>query len=352
MLSRLLLASALGAGACRLRAGPNYVAQPVSAAAAGAVRLGRRRPRRLAGASRRAIGGGSTTTRCSTGWSPMRLPPNTDIRVAVAQLAKARASLREDAVGPRCRRSNVGADQRQYGRSPGVQRLPASPADATSRSMPASTFPMKSICSAASAAASRRRAAMSARRMADADAVRVAVVCRRLPRAYADAASSAERIAVAQHIVDLLDESLALTASGGARSGSQTASTPPASPPCGTSAQPRFRRSRPSAQAALFRLATLTGRAPRDLPAELRPSATRRSTPRPADPGRRRRRAARAAPRRPRRRTAAGRRDRADRRRDGRSLSAHHARRIGRVKRRRHSATCSAAAAYAGWSGR
>ena len=87
-------------------------------------------------------------------------------------------------------------------------------------------------------------------------------------------------------------------------------------------------------QGALFRLATLTGRTPRDLPAQ---PAGRTSTlaARPADPGRRRRDTARAAARRSRGRAPAGRVDSADRRRDRRPLSAHHARRLARIERRR-----------------
>ena len=81
---------------------------------------------------------------------------------------------------------------------------------------------------------------------ADADAVRVAIVSE-TAGAYADAVSSAERIAVAQHIVDLLGQSLALTERRH-QVGLATASTPPASPPFATSGRRRFRLSRQSAK--------------------------------------------------------------------------------------------------------
>ncbi|GGD44476.1 efflux transporter outer membrane subunit [Erythrobacter arachoides] len=99
---------------------------------------------------------------------------------------------------------------------------------------------------------------------ADADAVRVIVVAD-TTRAYADVASTAARIAVARQIVTLLDDSLRITRlrhDSGLESGlavariealrDQRAADIPA-----LEAQRR---------AALFALATLTGRAPADLP--------------------------------------------------------------------------------------
>src|SRR3546814_19958034 len=63
------------------------------------------------------------------------------------------------------------------------------------------------VCSSDLEAASGDLAAAQA----DADAVRVTVAAE-ITRAYADAASAAERLGVAQHIVDLPDKSVALTA--------------------------------------------------------------------------------------------------------------------------------------------
>ncbi|MEO5706307.1 MAG: TolC family protein [Alteraurantiacibacter sp.] len=99
---------------------------------------------------------------------------------------------------------------------------------------------------------------------ADADAARVLVVAE-TTRAYADAASAAARIAVAEEIVDLLDTSLALTRrrhDAGLESG------------LGLAQLETLREQRAAAipslaaerQAALFALATLTGRTPAALP--------------------------------------------------------------------------------------
>jgi NodT family efflux transporter outer membrane factor (OMF) lipoprotein len=101
---------------------------------------------------------------------------------------------------------------------------------------------------------------------ADADAVRVAIVTE-TTRAYATAVSSAERISVAHRIVQLLDRSLVLTERRrdvGLANGLDVARI----------AGLRDRRSadlpllEAQRQASLFRLATLTGRAPRELPAQ------------------------------------------------------------------------------------
>jgi NodT family efflux transporter outer membrane factor (OMF) lipoprotein len=100
---------------------------------------------------------------------------------------------------------------------------------------------------------------------ADIDAVRVAIVSDTV-RAYADAASSAERIAVAEDIVALLDRSLALTERQhqiGVSTGLDTARI--------ATLLDQRRADIPlllaQRQGALFRLATLTGRTPRELPA-------------------------------------------------------------------------------------
>ena len=49
--------------------------------------------------SRRAAGGACSTIPCSTGWSSRRSPANTDLRVAAANLRRARAVLRETRSG-------------------------------------------------------------------------------------------------------------------------------------------------------------------------------------------------------------------------------------------------------------
>jgi NodT family efflux transporter outer membrane factor (OMF) lipoprotein len=98
----------------------------------------------------------------------------------------------------------------------------------------------------------------------EADAVRVLVVAD-TTRAYADAASAAERIAVAHRIVTLLDRSLALTERRrvvGLATGLDTARIAALR----DQRQAEVPLLEAERTAALRRLATLTGRAPRDLP--------------------------------------------------------------------------------------
>src|SRR6185436_15068078 len=99
---------------------------------------------------------------------------------------------------------------------------------------------------------------------ADADAVRVAIVAE-TARAYADAANAAERLAVAQHIVDLLDKSLELTQRRvdiglGSRLDTARIAT------LRNQRQAEIPATAAERDNALFRLATLTGRAPAELP--------------------------------------------------------------------------------------
>jgi len=99
---------------------------------------------------------------------------------------------------------------------------------------------------------------------ADADAVRVIVVAD-TTRAYADATSGAAQLRVAREIVDLLDRSLALTTrrhDAGLESGLALAQIS-ALREQRAAEVPALEAAR---QAALFRLATLTGRAPAELP--------------------------------------------------------------------------------------
>ncbi|TPE63716.1 efflux transporter outer membrane subunit [Sandaracinobacter neustonicus] len=98
------------------------------------------------------------------------------------------------------------------------------------------------------------------------DAMRVAVVAE-TTRAYADAAAAAERLSVAEHSVALIDRTLSVTtkrfeAGRGTRLDvARVASLRDQQ----RAAVPMLRAER---EAALFRLATLTGRLPADLPAE------------------------------------------------------------------------------------
>lgn len=191
------------------------------------------------------------------------LTANTDVRVAVARLERARATMRD-----------AGAD-----------RYPSTELDATAgrqRQAAVQTLPgldrQHTLVDAGFGIAYEvdlfgrvRRGIESARgdfeaAEADRDAVSVAIVAD-TTRAYLNAASAAHRLAVAQRIVELLDRSLRVT-SGRERAGMAT--------PLDTARIAALREQRRSnipalvaeRQAALFRLAVLTGRAPRDLPAE------------------------------------------------------------------------------------
>ena len=200
------------------------------------------------------------------------LAANTDIRVAVARLDKARASLRETR-SDRLPQANVGATG-GYGRSADVQRLPGTPAEGASYDVGLNVSYEVDL-------AGRVRRSIEAARGdvraadADADAVRVSVVAA-TTRAYVDAASSAERLEVAKRIVDLLDKSAILTGkrvdAGRAEKLDLVRITTLRDQRAALVPQIEAER-----QAALFRLATLTGRTPQDLPAI---AAERTSTPR------------------------------------------------------------------------
>lgn len=120
---------------------------------------------------------------------------------------------------------------------------------------------------------------------ADADAVRVAIAAD-TTRAYADAVSSAERLGVAVRIVEILDRSTDLM---------RKRETAGLATPLDTARIRALRNERqadiPPLQAqrasALFRLATLTGRAPAELPGEasLRTSTLRLDKPIPVGDG-------------------------------------------------------------------
>ena len=189
------------------------------------------------------------------------LAANTDVRVAVARLAKARAALSEVRTD---RLPNAGVSAgATYGQVPEIQAPPGVQRENWSidagLSMSYEVDAFGRITRNIEAARGDVGAAE-----ADADAVRVSVAAE-TARAYADAASAAERLGVAQRIVELLDRSLRVTGRRAevglttrldtARIGAlrnQRAADIPA-----IAAQ---------RDSALFRLATLTGRAPADLP--------------------------------------------------------------------------------------
>jgi len=189
------------------------------------------------------------------------LAANTDIRVAVARLEKARASLRGQ-LGNRLPQTSISAGS-TYGRSPAIQRMPGMDAENWSVDAGLSVSYEVDLFGRVSRGVEAARGDAAAAE-ADANAVRVAVVAD-TTRAYADAASGAARLAVARNIVALLDRSLDLTKK---RHEAGLATSLDIARIAALRDQraadiPSIEADR---QAALFRLATLTGRVPADLP--------------------------------------------------------------------------------------
>jgi len=275
----LLGAGALALSACT--AGPNYV-----------------RPETPSSADRGFLGAASpaVTAEAPQGdWWRLYQDPvldrlvsdalhaNTDLRVALANLERARALLRESR-SDRLPQTSVDAGA-TYGRTPATQRpVGAQPEDWNLDAGFSVTYEID--------LAGRVRRSIEASR-ADADAaeaaanaVRVAIVAE-TARAYADASSAAERIAVAERTLALLDKTVELTGKrfeAGRTSrldvsrvtvlrNQQRATIPPL---------------RAQRDAALFRLALLTGRAPADLPPEVgqRAATLRLDRPLPVGDGR------------------------------------------------------------------
>ncbi|WP_119035403.1 efflux transporter outer membrane subunit [Hephaestia caeni] len=189
------------------------------------------------------------------------LAANTDLRVAIANIARARAGLKA-ARADELPQTNIGASG-TYGRLPAGQRAPGAKREDWAIDTGLDVAYEVDLFGRVSRGVEAASGDVEAAR-ADADAARVLVVAD-TTRAYADAASAAARLAVARHTVELLDKSLTLTEarhSAGLATGLDTARI----------AALRNQRAAdvPAIQAerdaALFRLATLTGRAPADLP--------------------------------------------------------------------------------------
>lgn len=186
---------------------------------------------------------------------------NTDIRIAVARLDKARAALRE-VRSDRLPEVGVGAGA-SYGRLPAGQRAPGSPREDWSIDAGLDVAYEVDLFGRVSRGVEAARGDLGAAQ-ADLEAVQIAVTAE-TARAYADAASAAERIAVVERIVALLDRSLALTERRhevGLATSLDTARI--------ATLRNQRRADIPALaaerDAALFRLATLTGRAPAELP--------------------------------------------------------------------------------------
>lgn len=190
------------------------------------------------------------------------LAANTDVRGAVARLERARAGLREVA-GDRQPQATAGASA-TYGRLSAIQRPPGLPRENWTIDTGIDVAYEVDLFGRVRRNVEAARGDLGAA-AADADAVRVAVVAE-TTRAYADAASAAERLAVATRIVDLLDRSLRTT---------QRRAEVGLTTPLDTARIATLREQRQAEvpaiaaerQAALFRLATLTGRTPAELPA-------------------------------------------------------------------------------------
>ena len=281
MIKSLLLA---GAGALTLSAcvaGPNYEKPAVSLRAEGA----------FIGSASPAV----TSAPVPGDWWRLYEDPvldrlvadalaaNTDLRIALANVEHARALVRESRA-QRLPATTVqaGAD---YSRTPAQQRPPGMAQEnwnfdaglSLSYELDLAGRVRRSI-EAARADANETQAA--------ADAVRVAVVAE-TARAYADASSAAERITVAERTLALLDQTVTLSekrfqagrtsrldvARVAALRGQQLATIPPL---------------RAQRDAALFRLAFLTGRTPADLPPEVgqRAATLRLTHPLPVGDGR------------------------------------------------------------------
>ncbi|MCC2975957.1 TolC family protein [Sphingomonas sp. PL-96] len=189
------------------------------------------------------------------------LAANTDVRAAAARIERARALLR-GAQADRLPQATLGAGA-NYGRVPQIQRLPGTARENWQIDAGLDVSYEVDLFGRLSRGVEASRGDVGAA-LADAEAVRVAVVAE-TTRAYADAASAAERIAVAEHIVRLLDQSLDLTERR-RTVGEGTRLDTARIGALRNERQAQVPALRAERDAALFRLALLTGRTPADLP--------------------------------------------------------------------------------------
>ena len=183
------------------------------------------------------------------------LAHNTDVRAAVARLARARAALKEVKVD-RLPQGGVSASATR-GRDPGAS------GSATSFGAGLEVAYEVDLFGRVSRNIEAGRGDVGAAE-ADAEAVRVAIVSD-TARAYADASSAAERMAVATHIVELLDRSLQLTQKQ-VDIGQTTRLDTARIATLLNQRKAEIPAIAAERDSALFRLATLTGRAPAELP--------------------------------------------------------------------------------------
>jgi len=183
------------------------------------------------------------------------LAHNTDVRAAAARLARARASLREVKVD---RLPEVGVSA---GATRGRDEL--NPNADTSFDVGLDVAYEVDLFGRVSRNVEAARGDVAAAQY-DAEAVRVGIVAE-TARAYADAASAAERLAVAQRIVELLDQSLKLTTRR-VEVGLTTRLDTARIGALRNERQAEIPAIAAERDSALFRLAMLTGRAPAELP--------------------------------------------------------------------------------------
>ncbi|MGN8001352.1 efflux transporter outer membrane subunit [Sphingomonas sp. 22176] len=260
MASIMAAVSALALSACA--AGPNYTAPA--------------RPQSAAGAFL------STTPAVSTapvqeGWWRLYNDPvldrlvtealaaNTDVRGAVARIERARATLR-GATSDRLPQATASAGA-NYGRLPVGQRPIGSAQNDWQIDTGLNVSYEVDLFGRISRNVEAARGDVAAAQ-ADADAVRV-IVAADTARAYADAVSSAERLAVAEHIVALLDQSIDLTQRR-RNVGLATRLDVARIAALRNQRQADVPSLAAQRDAALFRLATLIGKTPAELPAEAR----------------------------------------------------------------------------------
>jgi NodT family efflux transporter outer membrane factor (OMF) lipoprotein len=257
MKNLLAAASLLTLAACA--AGPDYV-----------------RPTTLASAAAPFLRGATpaiSTAEATDGWWRLYRDPvldgliadalaaNTDIRVAVARLERARAGLR-GARADRLPQTDIGAAA-NYQRSPSIQTLPGLDRERWTVDAGLDVSYEVDLFGRVRRGVEAARGDVGAA-AADADAVRIAVVAD-TTRAYADASSTAERLTVARQVVELLDRSVRITTGRfeAGRASRLDIVRIAALRDQRKAAIPALEAAR---DAALFRLATLTGRTPSDLP--------------------------------------------------------------------------------------
>lgn len=197
------------------------------------------------------------------------LEANTDIRAAVARVARARALLR-GAGADRLPQTDIGAGA-TYGRTAAMERAPGADREDWRFDTGLSVAYEVDLFGRVNRTVEATRGDLAAA-AADAAAVRVAVVAE-TARAYADAASAAERLDVARRVVELLDESVALT-SRRAEEGLATELDTARIAALRDQRQADIPAIAAERRAALLRLAMLTGRTPQELP----PVAAARAT--------------------------------------------------------------------------